>query len=296
MAAEVKTCVYKTVGSCQIKADVHVPSPGPGRRPVILYIHGGALIYGWRGWHTGAPVEWYLDAGHALVSIDYRLAPESKLPEIVGDVLDAVRWVRESGPDLFAIDPERMAILGHSAGGYLTLMAGCRVRPRPKALVAFYGYGDLLADWLTKPDPFYCRQPAVTEEESGINVKGPVVSEAPEDRGKHKFYLYCRQHGIFTREIGGRDPDKYPAFFTPYCPLKNVTGDYPPTLLLHGTDDTDVPYEQSALMDRELSRHGVEHEFITGEGRGHGFDNKRDDPFTGECERKVLTFLSAHMH
>ena len=52
-----------------------------------------------------------------VVSIDYRLAPETKLPAIVEDVQDACRWVRERGPKLFRIAPERLAVMGGSAGG-----------------------------------------------------------------------------------------------------------------------------------------------------------------------------------
>jgi dipeptidyl aminopeptidase/acylaminoacyl peptidase len=54
-------------------------------------------------------------------------------------------------------------------------------------------------------------------------------------------------------------------------PLKNVTAEYPPTVLIHGTIDTDVPHEQSALMAEQLKQHGVRHEFISIPGAEHGF-------------------------
>ena len=62
--------------------------------------------------------------GYALVSFDYRLAPEVKLPAIIEDVQDAFRWLREQGPKLLHIDPDRVVVTGGSAGGYLTLMTG----------------------------------------------------------------------------------------------------------------------------------------------------------------------------
>ena len=58
------------------------------------------------------------------------------------------------------------------------------------------------------------------------------------------------------------DPDREPRLFDPFCPLRNVTKEYPPTLLLHGDNDTDVPFEQSVLMAKELERHGILHELI----------------------------------
>ncbi len=74
-------------------------------------------------------------AGYTVVSIDYRLAPETKLPGILGDVQDACKWVREKGPGLFRIDPKRMAVMGGSAGGYLALATGFRfsLGPRPSS-------------------------------------------------------------------------------------------------------------------------------------------------------------------
>ena len=77
-----------------------------------------------------------LEAGHVLISLDYRLAPETQLAEIVHDVEDAFDWIRRNGPRLFKIDPTRIAVAGGSAGGYLTLTSGFRVRPRPAVLLS----------------------------------------------------------------------------------------------------------------------------------------------------------------
>jgi acetyl esterase/lipase len=288
------TYIYKTVGGCQIKADVYRQSAGSTPTAAIIYIHGGCLIYGSRKDIDQKQLELYLGAGYAVVSIDYRLAPESKLPEIIEDLRDAFRWVRASGPDLCSLDPQRIAVVGHSAGGYLALMSGFCVMPHPQAIVAFYGYGNIVGEWYSKPDPFYCMQPAVSEEESGRLSMGPVISEPYEGRGKDKFYLYCRQRGLWPQEVGGHDPENEASFFTQYCPTQNVSPDYPPTLLLHGDQDTDVPHEQSVLMAKELARHQVKHELITMPQRGHGFDKDMDDSLVRDVFNKVLSFLDRH--
>src|SRR5205823_7955621 len=115
--------------------------------------------------------------GYALVSFDYRLAPEVKLPAIAADVEDAFRWLREQGPKLLHVDPNRVVVTGGSAGGYLTLLAGSRVRPRPTALVAYWGYGDVDGDWYTKPSDFYRKQvPLIDKEEAFRAVGGPVLT------------------------------------------------------------------------------------------------------------------------
>ena len=234
--------------------------------------------------------EKYLNAGYTIISIDYRLAPQAKLPQIVKDLEDAYRWVRADGPTLFRIDPDRIAVVGHSAGGYLALMAGFVLKPRPKAVVPFYGYGDIAAEWYSRPDPFYNQQPAVPKEEAYKAAGTRVISD---DRSGNRwpFYLYTRQHGLWPLEVTGHDPDREPRAFDPFCPLRNVSKDYPPTLLLHGDNDTDVPYEQSVLMARELEHYGVQHELISMPGRGHGFDGAMSDPVIAATFDRVLEFL-----
>jgi len=283
------TYTYKTVDELPIRADVY-RKPGDEIRPVILWLHGGALIFGSRRHLKSEQADRYLEAGYTIVAIDYRLAPQAKLDQILDDLQDAYRWIRNEGPTLFRADPNRIAIIGHSAGAYLTLMAGFRLSPRPRALVSFYGYGDIAGEWYSRPDPFYSREPAVTKEEAYAVVGNRVISEEV-NVDRFKFYLYTRQQGLWPREVTGHDPDREPRAFDPLCPIRNVTKDYPPTLLLHGDKDTDVPYEQSVLMARELERHGVRHEFIPMPGRGHGFDSPLSDPVVSATFDRVLAFL-----
>ena len=94
---------YKVVGDCRIKADVYGASRD-AVRPGVIWIHGGALIMGHRGGVDRALVDGLVAAGYVVVSIDYRLAPEVKLPAIIEDVRDACRWVRDRGPELFRIE------------------------------------------------------------------------------------------------------------------------------------------------------------------------------------------------
>ena len=295
MSPSKQTYTYKTVGDCQIKADVY-RLPNDAVRPAILWIHGGALITGDRNGLRREQLDRYLGAGYAVVSIDYRLAPETKLKGIIEDLQDAHKWLRSESATL-KIDPDRIAVIGHSAGGYLTLMAGFSLNPRPKALVSFYGYGDIAGAWYSRPDPFYSKQPAVPKEEAYAAVGGPVISEKP-NRNRGRFYLYCRQQGLWPKEVAGHDPDREPRAFDPFCPVRNVSREYPPTLLLHGDEDTDVPYEQSVQMARELARQKVEHGFITMTNRGHGFDGGReamkDAVIVGTFDR-IIGFLDKHL-
>lgn len=294
LAVNPQTFTFRRVGNCDIQADVYRPADD-SVRPVILWIHGGALIMGHRGNLNYEQLERYLRAGFVVVSIDYRLAPETKLPAILEDIRDAHKWVREKGPGLFKGDPDRIGVVGHSAGGYLTLMSGFILNPRPKALVSFYGYGDIAGEWYSRPDPFYMKQPAVSSKEAYDAVGGTAVASAAFSNNRSRFYLYCRQHGLWPKEVAGRDPDSEPKAFDPFCPIRNVTKQYPPTLLLHGDRDTDVPYDLSRSMAAELKRKGVESELITIPGGGHGFDRAMSDPQISSVFDRAVTFLSAHL-
>jgi len=214
VAAESKlqktTVPYKHVGGHQILADVYRPS-GDRLCPVIVHIHGGALIMGNRvlespelkAYLASHPDEPYFDLlgfaqdrGYALVSFDYRLAPETKLPEIISDVESAFRWIGGEGARQFHLDPSRMVVSGESAGGYLTLVSGYRVSPRPKALVALYGYGQLNADWVAKPNPYPgYNQRLVTREEAARQTDGTVVSDSEQRKGDSGLiYMFYRQN------------------------------------------------------------------------------------------------------
>jgi acetyl esterase/lipase len=293
MKLEKITHLYKTVKDCEIRADAYPCEPSC---PAIIWIHGGALISGNRGGIREEQLELYHRSGYAVISIDYRLAPETKLPEIIEDLRDAISWVRERGPELVGIDPRRVATMGHSAGGYLTLMSGFCVDPPPSALVSFYGYGDLTGDWYSRPDPFYCRQPLVSRDEAHEAVGERAISEdlGAGDRGR--YYLYLRQRGLWPNEVSGFDPRLEPRAFDPYEPVRNVGKDYPPTLLLHGDGDTDVPYQQSVMMAEALEDGGIEHELVTIRGGGHGFDGLGlDDSIVAGAFDKVIGFLDGHL-
>ena len=288
----VKTYTFKKVGDLEIKVVVHRRDDNV-IRPVVVRIHGGALIMGHRDWENDTLCLKLLEEGYAIVSVDFRLAPETKLPSIIEDLEDVFDWIREEGPELFHVDSSKIAVTGGSAGGYLTLTSGFRVKPRPTVLVAFFGYGDLIGDWYSTPSKHH--PSTISEQEAWGNVNGPPISDSRDRKGKGgAFYMYCRKHGLWPKAVSGWDPFTEAEKFPPFMPVKNVSHEYPPTMLIHGTNDTDVPYEQSVMMAEEFEKHSVEHELVPIPGAEHGLRDG-DPELIEAANNSAVEFINRFM-
>jgi acetyl esterase/lipase len=286
------THVYKTANGHDLEADV-IGAHAGANKPCVVWIHGGGLIFGSRKVSPRATLlRALLDRDFVVVSIDHRLAPETKLPGIVDDVRDAWRWLLDSGPRRFGIDPSRVAMAGASAGAYLSLLAGYLFEPRPRALASFFGYGDITAPWEAEPSAHYRQREWVTREEADASLSAPPMQDPAIGVDRSCFYLYCRQQGKWLEEVTAHDPREDASWFDRFCPLRNVTPEFPPTVLVHGEIDTDVPHAESSRLAARLAAAGVEHRFISLPGVGHGFAGARPEEVEA-TEIAVAEFLRA---
>jgi acetyl esterase/lipase len=291
------THVYREIDGEPIHAEVY-RADGGAPCPAILFIHGGGLIMGHR-MMLPSHLETIHRRGYSIVSIDYRLAPETKLPQIVDDVAAAWSWLRREARSL-GIDRDRIAVLGHSGGGYLALWAGFGLEPRPAAVVSIAGYGQLASAEFTTPSPFYSTLPAVDERVARDAIGTRAISgSGPGDSmqfytGRGGFYLSCRQRGIWLREISGHDP-RDADWFAAFEPLRHVTADYPTTLLLHGDADTDIDVAQAVAMQQALARHRVTHDFVRRTEWGHVFLYTPNDPTAASAFEQIAAFLDEHV-
>jgi acetyl esterase/lipase len=111
----------------------------------------------------------------------------------------------------------------------------------------------------------------VTKEAALQAISPNEISEANVEP-RVNFYIYCRQNGLWPKEVAGFDPLKEREKLIAYSPDRLVKPGYPPTLLLHGDRDTDVPFQLSEQMAAALQHQHIEHSLYRMRGFNHLFD------------------------
>jgi len=128
-------------GGEALTLDTYLPD-GPGPFPVCLLVHGGGWTKGDKSTYINPLFEPLRDAGFAVFTINYRLAPKYIFPACAEDVDTAIRWVKAHASE-YKGDATRLALVGESAGGYLVAHAGTRGKESVNAIVAFFAPTDL---------------------------------------------------------------------------------------------------------------------------------------------------------
>lgn len=108
---------------------IYHPAPETGPRPVLVYLHGGGWVLGNIESHDGLCRHLASQSSCAVVSVDYRLAPEHKFPAPIDDALAVLDWVRREGA-VHRLDGERIGLGGDSAGAAIALAATLLSRDR----------------------------------------------------------------------------------------------------------------------------------------------------------------------
>jgi acetyl esterase len=253
--------VYGEAGGEKLTMDYYPPA-GPAPHPIAIIIHGGGYVRGNSKNNSEAYCADFLaPAGYAVFSINYRLAPKYPYPAMVEDVERAIRYLRHNAKKWKA-DPNRIALVGGSAGGYLSNMAGVlnaggikgakdpvdRTSARVQAVVTLFGPSD------------FRNQPV------GDNLRAllaPLIKEKGEE-----------------------------AALAIASPAMHISGDEPPFLLIHGDKDKSVPLFQSTHLQAALKAAGVPCDLIVIPNGPHATGSWHRVPGVPNWEREMTEWLN----
>lgn len=248
--------------------DLHRPA-GPGPFPVFLDIHGGGFVTGDK--RQIRPPATVVARGIAVARMNYRLSDQARWPAQQEDVLAAIAYLRAHAPEL-GLRPDRLAIGGHSAGGFLALSAALSLvaagRP-PAAVVDFYGPTDF---------------GSMDEDMARLGVK---VSRRPADSPRSVESL------LVGYAVGERRDAA--SAMGPVGRLARMGRgtDLPALMIRHGTADRIVAPGQAERLRAAWARvdPGAPIDFALLEGEGHGTAG-----FAAPATRQALAgFLARHL-
>ena len=254
-AAQMRTDVeFAKKGDVSLTLDASIPD-GNGPYPAVIVVHGGGFVRGDKQTYVKPLFKPLTDANFTWFTINYRLAPRYKLPDPVEDVISAIQWVRANAAE-YKVDPKRIALVGESAGAYLVDYAAM-IAPKNAqvaAVVSFYGPADLV---------FQASEKKTVSE----GIQGLTGVKEANTEGQKKLH------------------DLSPYFLIRKNP--------PPFLLIHGTEDEQVPYQQSVRFRRALMDKGGKVELFTVDGGKHGVGPWEQNPAHQAYKAKFIEWLRA---
>ena len=256
-AVDLTDIEYANAGGIRLTLDAHVPD-GNGLFPAAILVHGGGWVAGDKQQYITYIFQPLSDAGFAWFSINYRLAPQFKFPADADDVESAIRFVKANAAR-YKVDPNRIALIGESAGGHLVSYVGARNRTdsRVAAVVSMYGVHDFVA--------------------AAVQWK-PLPHEMLDLFG-----------------IAAVNAETVPLLIKA-SPVIYISKEMPPFLLMHGSKDEDVPYEQSVEMCDKMKKASAHCDLITIQGAPHGMDHWESHPEWLWYKKELGAWLKQILH
>lgn len=245
-----KDIVYANIGDVSLKLDAFVPE-GEGPFPACILVHGGGFTKGTKQSFITPLFDPLSKAGFVWFTIDYRLAPAHRWPACADDVQTAIRWVKEHAKE-YKVDPQRIALIGESAGGHLVSYAGVVGKDDTSvaAVVPFYAPHDL---------EFQVEHRGML----GESMTGLLGLTELNDEARKALRAASATTAIHEK--------------------------MPPYLLIHGDKDVQVPHEQSTRFQTLMKKHGNSCELITIAGGAHGMGGW--SKLNSDYQEKLIAWL-----
>jgi len=254
---KVDDVVYATVNGTDLHLDVFEPAASGGNRAAVVLIHGGSWSSLDKSTMRGMG-QFLSRHGFVAFAVDYRLYQEGRngWPAQLDDVQRAVRWVRANAAR-YGVNPDRIGAFGHSSGGQLAALLG-------------------MEETRDNSDPalakFSSRVQAV------VDVSGPTDFTKDHDSDQNAF---------LTHFLGASYEQK-PEVWREASPVFRVARGDAPFLIVHGTEDDNVPMSQSQELLEKLQAAGVPATLVK-IGDGHTF---RTQEARHELALQSLAFFS----
>lgn len=253
--------VYAKVNDWDGRMDLYLPPTNGAPTPVIINIHGG-------GWNHGAKEEQggfapYFKAGFAVANIEYRLTSQATAPAAIEDTRCALIYLIKNAKALH-LDPNKIIIMGGSAGGHLALMGG-----------------------LLQNNHIFDTNCTGVEN---INVAAIIDKYGIADVNDWAYGPYIKSKSA-TNWLGSKKEDQN--FIKSVSPISWVIKTSPPVFIVHGDADPTVPYQESVALHAALVTAGVKTEFITILGGLHGKFDKDQNAMLNTAIFKFIESLDA---
>jgi acetyl esterase/lipase len=250
--------VYKNVNSTNCRMDIYYPTDAISPVPVIINMHGGGWVGGYKEEQGGFSP--FFDRGFAVANVEYRMRNEILAPAAVEDVRGAMQYILNHANELH-IDRNKIIFQGGSAGGHLALTGGYLQNNRI--------YDN---DCQQYPDPI--KVMAVIDKYGAADL----ITFAPVYPGMVVW-------------LGSHAND--PVFIKSLSPIEMVNANTPPTYIIHGDADPTIPYSQSVSLQAALQTAGVKNKFTTVPGGGHGgFPDAYNTQMTNEVNQFLTEVLA----
>jgi acetyl esterase/lipase len=249
---------YGSGGGRPLLLDLYKPRHQNGKAPALIFIHGGGWKAGARGDYRAYTI-WFAQHGYVTATISYRLSHEAHFPAAVEDAKCAVRWMRAEAENL-GVDPDRIVVIGGSAGGHLAMMVGYTANDR--TLEGTGGHADVSS--------------AVA---AVVELYGPYDLETPEGKSAKLVKGFLGQNAY----------DNAPELWKQASPAAYLNDGDPATLILHGTIDEIVPISQAEMLSKRLEELNIPHRYLPLKGWPHTMD--ATVPVNIYCRHQILKFL-----
>ncbi|KAN0066144.1 hypothetical protein ACQY0O_000238 [Thecaphora frezii] len=270
-------------GKLDVSFDLLLPdAPGQAAKPLplLVWFHGGGLIQGSRNNvppHIRRAVEKY---DIAVISPDYRLAPQCRAPEILHDLADLLAFIFDDLPSALAhseaeaqLDLNRVILSGSSAGGWLALLLGLGMCPgsRPELLAKIGGiaciYPITTMDhpfFLEKRVPFLGELPDPPSDfASFVDPDAEVTANTFDNKKRGSFYMHAQREGIFPSLLFSEEQrdegwlQRTDVSVHVQAADESQRNGWPPIYIIHGALDTAVDVDQVRRLKAALNTAGT---------------------------------------